>query len=43
VYAQPVNSWPQQQKANRVMPPVTVALVEAEAGQSMAVTVYVQQ
>ena len=43
VYAQPVNTWPEQQKANRVMPPITVALVQAQAGQSLAVTVYVQQ
>ena len=42
VYAQPVSTWPQSQRANRVMPPITVALVQAQAGQSLAVTVYVQ-
>jgi hypothetical protein len=43
VYAQPVSTWSQAQRANRVMPPITVALIEAQAGQSLAVTVYVQQ
>jgi hypothetical protein len=43
VYQQPIATWPQAQRANRVMPPITVALILAQAGQSMAVTVFVQQ
>jgi hypothetical protein len=43
VYQQPVSTWPQARRANRVMPPITVALILAQAGQSLAVTVYVQQ
>jgi hypothetical protein len=43
VYQQPVSTWPQAQRANRVMPPITVALILAQSGQSLAVTVFVQQ
>ena len=42
IYAQPMSQYSEAQKANRVMPPITVALVEAQAGQSLSVTVYVQ-
>ena len=43
VYAQPVNTWPQSERVKRIMPPITVALIMAQAAQSLAVTIYVQQ
>jgi hypothetical protein len=43
LYAPPVSQWPAAQRAKRIMPSVTVALVEAQSGHSLSVTVYVQQ
>ena len=40
LYAQPVSTW--TRRAERVMPPITVALVMAQSGHSLSVTVLVQ-
>ena len=43
LYSPAVNTLSQQQRAARVMPPVTVLLIEAQSGHSLSVTVNVQR
>ena len=43
LYNPPVRTLSQQQRAARVMPPVTVLLIEAQSGHSLSVTVNVQR
>jgi hypothetical protein len=43
LFVQPMSTWPEARRAARVLPPITVALIMAQSGHSLAVTVYVQQ
>jgi hypothetical protein len=43
VYSPPVSSLSQAQRSARIMPPISVALIEAQSGHSLSVTVDVQQ
>jgi hypothetical protein len=43
LWSQPVSSMTADQRAKRILPSITVALIEAESGHSLTVTVLVQQ